>query len=185
MEAPAAVTFSVRSIPVPPAGRFPNNPKLPLLAYRPSAGEGALPASGEELARFFEETFSRRGWPAAWRNGVYGFHHYHSTAHEALGIYGGSARVRFGGEDGVVLEIRAGDAVVIPAGVSHKLEESDGNLRVVGAYPAGQIPDLLRGGAGETAAAAERAANVPPPEGDPLMGPGGPLAALWFLHPSR
>src|SRR5262249_39834098 len=74
-------------------GTVPNN-SLPLVLYR-----GALPDSGDR-ATACEEMFDRNGWPDAWRNGIYAHHHYHSTAHEVLGIAAGSARVRLGGEHG-------------------------------------------------------------------------------------
>src|SRR5579862_9121734 len=97
-------------------GIVPNNPVLPLVLYR-----GALGSDGD-LALRCERMFAANGWPGAWRNGIYGHHHYHSTAHEVLGIARGSARVRLGGEHGATVELRAGDVVVIPAGVAHKRE---------------------------------------------------------------
>src|SRR2546430_4111459 len=69
-------------------GIVPNNPALPLVVYR-----GALPASGDR-AGACERMFAEHGWPDSWRNGIYGHHHYHSTAHEVLGIACGNARVR-------------------------------------------------------------------------------------------
>ncbi|MGQ0656139.1 MAG: hypothetical protein ACT4P4_28430 [Betaproteobacteria bacterium] len=42
----------------------------------------------------FEALFDKNRWRAAWRNGVHGFQHYHSTAHEALGVYEGEVTVR-------------------------------------------------------------------------------------------
>ena len=82
----------------------------------------------------------------AWRNGIYAHHHYHSTAHEVLGIVAGSVRVRLGGESGKTVELRAGDVVVIPAGVAHKSEGASPDLLVVGAYPGGKSPDMCRPG---------------------------------------
>ncbi len=66
-----------------------------------------------------------------------------------LGIVAGSARVRLGGEDGAIVEVRAGDVVVIPAGVAHKSEGASPDLLVVGAYPGGHGPDMCVPGAGE------------------------------------
>src|SRR5712672_3104894 len=108
-------------------GTVPNNPALPLVLYR-----GALPESGDRAAAC-EEMFARNGWPDAWRNGIYAHHHYHSTAHEVLGIAAGSARVRLGGEQGQTVELFAGDIVVIPAGVAHKRESASAYLLVFGA----------------------------------------------------
>jgi uncharacterized protein YjlB len=106
-------------------GTVPNNP-LPLVVYR-----GALPESGDRAA-FCEAMFARNGWPDSWRNGIHPYHHYHSTAHEVLGVARGSARVRLGGEQGQSVELRAGDVVVIPAGVAHKREAGSSDLLVIG-----------------------------------------------------
>ncbi len=155
-------------------GTFPNNGRLPLVVL-PGAFSGR---STEELARLMEETFARNAWPPAWRNGVYAYHHYHSTAHETLGVYGGRATVLFGGDGGVRQEVTAGDVVIIPAGVSHKLiEESDG-FGVVGAYPSGQSPDMNYGKPGERPGTDRSIAELPPPERDPAYGY-GPLLDLW------
>src|SRR3989441_5100537 len=124
-------------------GIVPNNPALPLVVYR-----GAL-AEGGDRAAACEQRFAQHGWPDAWRNGIYAHHHYHSTAHEVLGIAAGSVRVRLGGEGGKTVELRAGDVVVIPAGVAHKNEGASPELVVVGAYPGGKGPDMRRPAAQE------------------------------------
>src|SRR5258708_4840705 len=82
-------------------GTVPNN-RLPLVLYR-----GALGGEGD-LATRCEDMFEANGWPGAWRNGIYGHHHYHSTAHEVLGIARGSARVRLGRDHGATVELRGG-----------------------------------------------------------------------------
>ena len=91
-------------------GVFPNNAKLPLMIY---AGAIEGPAGHDPEA--FEDLFHTRAWPPAWRFSVYDFHHYHSTAHEALGCFQGRASIQFGGPGGPIVEVGAGDAVVIPA----------------------------------------------------------------------
>src|SRR5438876_9650404 len=90
-------------------GAIPNNKTLPLIVYR-----AALPPGGDP-AGAFEALFARNGWSGGWRNGIHPYHHYHSNAHEVLGIAKGEARVRFGGDKGKTIAVRAGDVVVVPA----------------------------------------------------------------------
>jgi uncharacterized protein YjlB len=154
-------------------GVVPNNPTLPLVVYR-----GALPAQADR-ASACEKMFAEHGWPDAWRNGIYAHHHYHSTAHEVLGIARGSARVRLGGEGGQTVELNAGDVVVIPAGVAHKREAASADLLVIGAYPRGQRPDLCRADAAAHDRAIEVIAAVPLPKADPVTGRADPLLECW------
>ncbi len=95
-------------------------------------------------------------------------------------MVGGSASIAFGGSEGKVVEVEAGDVVVIPAGVGHKNEGSSGGFSVVGAYPRGQESyDLRTGEEGERPEVLENIRNVPLPEADPLHGRQGPLAESW------
>ena len=155
-------------------GAIPNNPDLPLLLYRNAV---ALPRA--DPASVFEVLFTANGWPAAWRNGIFPFHHFHSTAHEALGVFAGSATARFGGESGIEATVSAGDVIVIPAGVGHKAIEASTDLGIVGAYPAGTRPDLCRGAAGERPGCLVAISQVPTPARDPLYGDEGPLRQHW------
>src|SRR6059058_1861092 len=150
-------------------GIVPNNPVLPLVVYR-----GALPPSGDR-ASACERMFAEHGWPDSWRNGIYGHHHYHSTAHEVLGIARGNARVRLGGEGGQTIELSAGDVVVIPAGIAHKRESASPDLLVIGSYPKGQHPDICRAEPGARDKAMENIAAVPLPAADPVTGSAEPL----------
>ncbi|MCD7099293.1 cupin domain-containing protein [Stenotrophomonas sp. MMGLT7] len=153
-------------------GSIPNS-RLPLLLYR-----GAFAARADAGARWLEQRFASNGWTGAWRWTVYPFHHYHSNTHEVLGVFSGSATLQLGGENGQAVEVAAGDVIVIPAGVGHKrLRASDG-FQLVGAYPDGRSPDLMRGEDGERPAADLRIAQVPLPARDPLLGEGG-LCSLW------
>jgi uncharacterized protein YjlB len=157
-------------------GIVPNNAVLPLVVYR-----GAL--DGGDRAGACEAMFARHGWPGAWRNGIHAHHHYHSTAHEVLGIARGTARVRLGGPGGRVVELAAGDVVVIPAGIAHKREAASGDLLVIGAYPKGQRPDMCRAEAGERDRALAAIAAVPLPEADPVTGRADPLLQCWREAP--
>ena len=151
-------------------GAIPNS-VLPLLVYR-----GAVPADAAAI----ERRFTANRWPAAWRNGVYRFHHFHSTAHEVLGVAQGQVTVLFGGPDGQALTVQAGDVVVIPAGVGHFNQRQSGDLLIVGAYPDnGAGPDLRRGDPAEHEAAVQAIGLVQLPAADPVAGAGGPLPRLW------
>ena len=125
MTEPEAFTF-------PADGAIPNS-RLPMLVYR-----GAVPADPDAIERRFDE----HGWPPAWRDGVHPYHHFHSTAHEALGVARGHARVLFGGPNGRSLELKAGDVVVLPAGVGHCRQDASPDLLIVGAYPQGMAAGL-------------------------------------------
>jgi uncharacterized protein YjlB len=150
-------------------GVVPNNPRVPLVVYR-----GVL-ESGPGAAAGCETLFAGNGWSGGWRGGVYPYHHYHSTAHEALGIVAGSAKVRLGGDSGTVVNLHAGDVVVIPAGVAHKGEAASPDLLIVGAYPGGRGPDMRIPGKGDREQALANIAAVPPPATDPVCGRSGPL----------
>jgi uncharacterized protein YjlB len=155
-------------------GIVPNN-SLPLIVRR-----GAIPPSAPDPAKAFETTFAKNGWTKSLRNGIYDYQHYHSTAHEALGIASGSATVRFGGEAGETVGLTAGDVVVIPAGVAHALVRQSDDLLVVGAYADGRDWDIVRADQGQVDRAARgRIGDVPAPDGDPVDGADGPLVKLW------
>jgi len=151
-------------------GVFPNS-RLPLLIY--------IAAVAEPSPEAMEALFAKSGWPPQWRSGVYPFHHYHSTAHETLGIARGSARLMLGGPEGREFEVKAGDVIVIPAGVAHRRLSSSEDFLVVGAYPPGEDWDLRKGEAGDRPQADENIARVPMPTNDPVAGTAGPLTRLW------
>lgn len=155
----------------PPGEQIPNHPSFAVVIYRgvPAASQGA-----EEC----REAFAGHGWRGSWVDGVFGFHHFHSTSHEALGVVDGRATLELGGPQGRAFEVGRGDVLVLPAGTGHRRAESDAAFTVVGAYPAGQEDyDLLRGDdPAEVAQARERIATLPAPPEDPVGGKG---VASW------
>jgi uncharacterized protein YjlB len=151
-------------------GGIPNS-RLQVLVYH--GVEAARDASG------CRELFARNGWLGAWEDGIYPFHHFHSTAHEVLGIVAGSAAVVLGGPRGRRVEVARGDVLVLPAGTGHCNAGSSADLLVVGAYPGGMWCDLRRGDPAERDEALANIAAVPLPDADPVHGSGGPLGALW------
>jgi uncharacterized protein YjlB len=155
-------------------GVFPNNARLPLTVYRQAV---AVPK--RDPAAGFEVLFAANHWPPAWRSSIFGYHHYHSTAHEALGVFRGRATLQCGGEHGIVVEVQAGDVVVIPAGVAHKSLRASQDFCAVGAYPRRQQWDTCTGAPGERPRTDRNIASVPLPAADPLYGPHGPLMTHW------
>lgn len=155
-------------------GNIPNN-KLPLLLYRRAFDE-----TGNSGAEWLEKTFKGNNWYNGWRNGIYPYHHYHSNTAEVLGVYSGSAKVLFGGNNGQTVHFSQGDIVIIPPGVGHKCLSQSNDFKVVGAYPDGKEPDLFRGEDGERPQADENIAKTPIPTTDPLSGEDGALVRLWI-----
>jgi uncharacterized protein YjlB len=160
----------------PPGDRIPNNPRLPVLVYR---GVDAAVAGADAARRLFEQ----HGWGGSWVDGVFGFHHFHSTSHEALAVVAGRATLELGGPQGEAFDVSAGDVLVLPAGTGHRRASSDAGFTVVGAYPAGQESyDLLRGDdPAEVEAARKRIAALGPPPDDPVGGEG---VARWRRAPA-
>jgi uncharacterized protein YjlB len=145
----------------PPGDTIPNHPRFPVLIYR------ATGISDPGAAR---AAFAEHGWGGSWVDGVFDFHHFHSTSHEVLAVVAGSATLELGGPQGEAFEVHAGDVLVLPAGTGHRRARADGEFTVVGAYPAGQEDyDLLRAA---DDAARRRIENLPAPPQDPLGGTG-------------
>jgi uncharacterized protein YjlB len=151
-------------------GAIPNS-RLPVLIYH-GVEAAHDPSSCEEL-------FDSNGWVPDWRDGIFSFHHFHSIAHEALGIVGGMATVKLGGPGGRSFDIEVGDVLVLPAGTGHCNEGSSGDLLVIGAYPDGMPWDLRRGDPAEHDEAVANVNSVPLPRADPVGGPEGALSRLW------
>lgn len=167
--------FQVEAIQIEPNGNIPNS-ELPLLIYR-----RAVRLQSDDPASVFEGLFKTNSWTDSWRNGIYDYHHYHSTAHEVLGIYQGNATVNFGGDGGPITKVWAGDVVIIPAGVSHKNLGASPDFGVVGAYPEGQEVDMHYGKPDEREKAEANISKLPNPESDPVQGSSGPVLQHWQI----
>lgn len=153
-------------------GGIPNNSRFPALVYR-----AAFTSDAADLATQIERRFEQHGWPPAWRNGIYDFHHYHSLGHEALGVANGAARLIIGGPGGRELDVGAGDVLILPAGTGHCRVSATVDLLVVGAYPPGQSGDIVREAATPEIRAA--IARHMRPSTDPVFGKDGPLVERW------
>ena len=151
-------------------GEIPNS-SLPVLIYHDVAA-----ASDPSVC---ERLFGDNGWAGAWRDGIYSFHHFHSTSHEVLGIVRGSASVTLGGPGGHTFEVGRGDVLVLPAGTGHFNAGSSGDLLVIGAYPDGMSWDLRRGDPAEHDEVVANIRAVPLPSADPVTGADGELVELW------
>jgi uncharacterized protein YjlB len=151
-------------------GIIPNSPDLPVLIYRNALDH---PHDTEEL-------FNRNQWLNSWTNGIYDYHHYHSNAHEVLGVMEGEATVQLGGELGKEVKIHKGDVIILPAGTGHKKLSSRPDFKVAGAYPNGDDYNLKKGSLRERPNVLVEIKNVPLPSLDPVFGDTGPLIKYWL-----
>lgn len=161
----------IETLEFAPGGWVPNS-RLPVVLIR-----GALDGASDDGE--IHALYRANGWGGTWSWTVYDFHHYHSTAHEALAVATGEATLMLGGPEGREVTVRAGDLVVLPAGTGHKRLGASGDFAVCGAYPPGQEADLLKASETNWQGAEERITAVPTPRTDPFYGADGPLIRLW------
>lgn len=150
-------------------GHIPNNPTFPVLIYRHAF----------EQASDIEQTFHAHDWRNSWVDGIFDFHHYHSIAHEVIGILEGHATVQLGGPLGKTFTLTSGDVLLLPAGTGHKALDTSRHFRVMGAYPDGQDYDTLTGQTSERPENLQRISQVIRPKKDPVLGDHGPLFEHW------
>jgi uncharacterized protein YjlB len=155
-------------------GLIPNHPRWPLVIYKSAV---RLPASLDPAA-VFEELFESNGWDGSWRDGIYDYVHYHSRIHEVLGIACGSGKVQFGGPNGRVLNLKAADVAVLPAGTGHQCLKASADFLVVGAYPKTGTYDVCTSPE-DRKKALITIPKVARPARDPVYGKDGPLMRAW------
>lgn len=168
--APKTETFRFRD-----NGMIPNHPHWPLVVFRHAV---QLPGTLDPAA-VFEEIFASNGWGDSWRGEIYDYLHYHSRIHEVLGVARGNAKVRFGGNKGRTLTLKAGDVVVLPAGTGHQCLAAGKDFMAVGAYPPSGTYDECGPTAEEHERGAKSVRKVARPRKDPVFGAKGPLLQLW------
>ncbi|KAI1867829.1 uncharacterized protein JN550_006970 [Neoarthrinium moseri] len=122
---------------LPPTRLVPNSP-YPLLHYPGFLSRECARSPNLAATKCFD-LFAVNGWQIQWvfRYGSTQRSHYHSQAHECMVVLTGRARIRFGVADtvedleenthgsgkedgGIVIDAKAGDVFVLPAGLAHK-----------------------------------------------------------------
>lgn len=158
--------FPVMRVYLQTDGTFPNNADYPLLLYQGAWDAGKSRRQGEEA-------LVSNGWTRPWAWGVFTYHHYHSTAWEALLCVDGKAEVQFGGPSGPRLSAGVGDLILIPPGVAHKQLEATPDFTLLGCYP-NETPDVDTVRGAPTPAQARSIKACPVPRSDPLFGSSAP-----------
>jgi uncharacterized protein YjlB len=156
----------VRKIYFGRAADVPNS-TLPVLIYR-----SVLPAHLAGKANAFRKHFRGASWKGIWTDTIYDYTHFHSNAHEVLGIAEGRVALRLGGDQGPLFRLKAGDMLVLPAGVGPRRVGGAEGFQVIGAYPHGQSHyDMKRQG--------RVIPRVALPSTDPFYGTDGALMEAW------
>jgi uncharacterized protein YjlB len=161
-----------------PDGGIPNS-SLPLAFWR-----ARLPREDRAGAQA-TALFRRNGWQGTWVYTVFPYWHFHTRGHEALACVSGRARIGFGGDHGVKVDVEAGDVCVIPAGVGHRRYDSSSDFQMAGGYPPGQEGNIVRPGDLDDATIAREIADVALPETDPISGRSDGVVATWAASLTR
>lgn len=157
-------------------GRFPGS-RLPVVLYK----EGfTLPLLLKTL--YIKRVFTSHQWFPVSTGGIPMVPHYHSTAHTALGVAGGSTTIQLGGENGQKIRLSKGDVLIIPAGAPYHNLGAEDQVRCVLSSPHGQIPNRYWGEPGERPSADAHIASVILPAEDPLFGPLDGIASIWATY---
>lgn len=154
---------------------FPNS-KYPVLIYKQAL---QLPKQKNRASVIAQQIFNRNGWSNSWRNGVYNFHHYHSSTHECMAITMGKVHIIVGGPKGKKVELLQNDVIILPAGVGHRCISSSEDFVCVGAYPQGKDYDINYGTELELKKAMKNIHNLSVPAKDPIFGKHGFLKTFW------
>lgn len=149
------------------------NSRLPLAFWK-----GRLPVEardGEKACALFRAN----GWGGTWVYTVYPFWHFHTHGHEALACVSGTARIGFGGDHGIEVEVAVGDVCIIPAGVGHKRLRASEDFLMAGSYPPGQEGNIVRPGDLDNEGIAGEIAGLDLPATDPISGEADGIVAIW------
>ena len=140
----------------------------------------------EPAAAFLEHRFAENGWGNAFRWRVYDYHHYHTNTHEVLGVYAGNALLQLGGPKGEKMHVRPGDVLVLPGGTGHICLSHSDDFAVVGAYPNGEQPDLIKITDERPDGVAEKVDGIPVLEKDPFYGKAASgMVSSWVEREQR
>ena len=153
-----------------PDPKMPNS-QLPVLVYRGTA-------TGDELAGLFREVFSANGWGGLWTGAIFGYDHFHSNAHEVVGVVSGEAILGLGGASGKRVEVGEGDVVILPAGTGHRRVRGSSDFMVIGVFFIVQEVNEIYTDLQSCADYRARIEAIAIPT-DPAYGANGALAAAW------
>jgi uncharacterized protein YjlB len=154
-------------------GITPNN-HLPVIIYR-----DVCPEIRTSYSDHLEQVFKSNNWTNNWRDIVLTQNHYHSTTHEVLGIGKGEVCLFLGGKNGKEILAKAGDVLIIPAGVGHYSLNNSTFYEVVGGYPNGLEWDMIYDEPNKYLSAKSKIAQIDIPDKDPIFGLNGFLTKLW------
>ncbi len=154
-------------------GITPNN-RFPVIIYR-----NVFKHTGIKSASSFKAVFAANNWTNNWKDIIMTQNHYHSTTHEVIGIDRGEVDLKLGGKYGSVVTVKAGDVILIPAGVGHYSLDNQKSYEAIGGYPNGAKWDMVFDEKDKHLVSVDRIRQLPIPKKDPVFGQDGALFQYW------